>query len=366
MLREMNYILNKKKFSRSDIVNLLSVQSFEEQQQIFTKAREIRDVYVGNNIHLRGLIEFSNKCRKNCLYCGVRGGNQNVNRYQIPEEEVLDCARYALKNNYGSIVIQSGERINNDFVDTIDGIIKKIKKLSNGNLGITLSCGEQSEETYHRWYQSGAHRYLLRIESSNLDLYNNIHPQDNLHYFGNRIIALNKLRNVGYQVGSGIMIGLPNQTVEDLADDLIFLQKMDVDMVGMGPYIEHPETPLYTYISILSSKEERLRLSLLMIAVLRIMMKDINIASATALDSLHPDGRILAIRAGANVLMPNLTPVKYRENYFLYKNKPHLLEANELIEKMKIHGLLFDSQLSHQLWGDSKHYLNRRILKKMG
>lgn len=365
MHNSIDYILGKENLSRQDIINLLSVQKPEDQEKVFAKAREIQELYVGNHINLRGLIEFSNKCRKNCLYCGVRASNTNVDRYQIPEEEVMKCVEHALENNYGSVVIQSGEKTNPEFVDAIDSILKKIKKVSKGTLGVTLSCGEQTEETYQRWYDSGAHRYLLRLESSNLDIYNGIHPQDSLHHFGNRLVALQKLRKIGYQVGSGVMIGLPNQTIEDLADDLFKLKELDVDMVGMGPFIEHSDTPLYVYKDILPSKEERLRLSLLMVATLRILMKDINIASATALDTLDPEGRIKAIHAGANVLMPNLTPIKYRENYFLYEDKPYLVEADELIEKLKTKGLIHDDPSSIQQWGDSKHYLSRRISEKL-
>lgn len=298
-------------------------------------------------------------------YCGVRASNTKVDRYEIPEEEVMKCVEHALENKYGSIVIQSGEKTNAEFVNAIDNILKKIKKISDGKLPLTLSCGEQSEETYKRWYDSGAHRYLLRIESSSHDLYNSIHPQDSLHHIGNRLLALQKLRKIGYQVGSGIMIGLPNQSLEHLADDLLKLQELDVDMVGMGPFIEHSDTPLYAFKDIIPSKEERLRLSLLMIATLRILMKDINIASATALDTLDPEGRIKALQAGANVLMPNITPVKYRENYFLYEDKPYLMEADELLEKLKAKGMIFNDPDNPQAWGDSKHYLSRRISEKL-
>jgi len=365
MHNSIDYILRKEKLSRQDIINLLSVRKQEDQEKVFTKAREVQELYVGKSVNLRGLVEFSNKCRKNCLYCGVRASNTHVDRYQIPEEEVMNCVKHALENNYGSVVIQSGEKTNAEFVNAIDRILQKIKKLSNGTLGVTLSCGEQTEETYQRWYDSGAHRYLLRIESSNLDIYNSIHPQDSLHHFGNRLVALQKLRKIGYQVGSGIMIGLPNQTVEDLADDLLKLKELDIDMVGMGPFIEHSDTPLYAYIKSIPSKQDRLRLSLLMVATLRILMKDINIASATALDTLDPEGRVKAIQAGANVLMPNLTPIKYRENYFLYEDKPYLLEADDLIDKLKAKGLFHDVDSSIQQWGDSKHYLSRRISDKL-
>jgi len=365
MLNRVSKILSQGELSKEDVFALLSVKSIEGRNLIFDKAKEIRNQFVGNSVYLRGLIEYSNICRKNCFYCGIRAGNPNVSRYSISEQEVLKCAEHAYENNYGSVVIQSGERTNKDFIDSITSLLKEIKKLSNGELGITLSCGEQSRETYQKWFDNGAHRYLLRFESADQDLYYKIHPEDDLHDFNNRMTALKDLRAVGYQVGSGMMIGLPGQTIENLKNDLFLLKQLDVDMVGMGPYIEHAETPLYAEKNILSTKEERLRLSLLTIAVLRIMMKDINIATATALDAIDPGGRIKAIQAGANVLMPNLTPVNYRENYFLYEDKPHLLEADALIEKFKTKGLICDEQFNQHPWGDSKHYFVRRLAEKL-
>ncbi len=365
MLNQISKILSKRVLSKEDVLALLSVKSKEERNLILDKATETRDRLIGNTINLRGLIEYSNICRKNCFYCGIRAGNPNVMRYDISDQDVLQCAQHAYENNYGSVVIQSGERTNKDFVEKIAYLLREIKKLSNGELGITLSCGEQTKETYQKWFDNGAHRYLLRFESSDQDLYYKIHQNDALHNFNNRMNALKDLREVGYQVGSGMMIGLPGQTIDNLVDDLFLLKQLDVDMVGLGPYIEHAETPLYAEKNLLSSKEERLHLSLLTLAVLRIMMKDINIASATALDSLHPDGRIMAINAGANILMPNLTPVNFRKNYFLYEDKPHLLEADELIEKFKAKALIFDSSVNQHLWGDSKHYLSRRLAEKL-
>lgn len=359
MRNNLNEILNKPQLSREDLVALLSLENKDEKELVFQKAAEVRANSVGNKVYLRGLVEYSNICRKNCYYCGIRAAITNVDRYELNEEEILVCAQHAYDNGYGSFVLQSGERVNSHFIEKIGSILKAIKKLSDGNLGITLSCGEQTKETYKYWYECGAHRYLLRFESADSDLYYKIHPRDKLHYFENRMEALNHLREVGYQVGSGMMIGLPGQTIENLADDLMLLQQLDVDMVGMGPYIEHSDTPLYKFKENLIPKSDRLKLALLTIAVLRILMKDINIATATALDSLSNDGREKAILAGANVLMPNLTPAHYRENYFLYENKPFLTEADELIEKLNSSPELSDFEICLNSWGDSKHYKNR-------
>jgi biotin synthase len=361
MSNKVQEILLKESFSREDIIRLLSVEADVERNLILQKAAEVREKYIGNNIYLRGLIEYSNICSKNCLYCGIRSGNPIVSRYFLNEDEVLSCAQYAYDQNYGSIVIQSGERSDNHFVDSIDKLIKGIKKLSNGELGITLSCGEQTEETYRRWFESGAHRYLLRIESSNEELFYRIHPKDENHDFNKRLSGLNHLKSAGYQVGSGVMVGLPFESDENLADDLLFLQKIDVDMVGMGPYIEHPETPLFDLRNKIPDPKARFQKTLLMIAIIRIMMKNINIAASTAMDTLNNEGRIKAIIAGANVLMPNITPLKYRENYLIYKNKPFVIEADELLDRFKSSLLLKEFKIVQGKWGDSPHFMNKSV-----
>ncbi len=353
-------ILAKDSFDREDLIQLLSAEKEEDKKLIFAKAEEVRELSVGNIIYLRGLIEYSNICRKNCFYCGIRAGNPEVERFSLDEKQVIECARHAYEQNYGSVVIQSGERTGKDFTEKITNLLMEIKKLSNGELGITLSCGEQSRETYQQWFEAGAHRYLLRFESADQELYYKIHPEDSKHNFTNRMIALKNLREIGYQVGSGMMIGLPGQAVQNLVDDLMLLKQLDVDMVGMGPYIEHTETPLYLYRDQLMSQQDRLDLTLSTIAVLRIYMKDINIASSTALDSLDANGREMAIKAGANVLMPNLTPVHYRENYFLYENKPYLTEADELIEKINKSKRLNGFTIGWNSWGDSKHFTDKK------
>lgn len=239
-------------------------------------------------------------------------------------------------------------------------LLKKIKQLSNNELGITLSCGEQTRDTYQRWFESGAHRYLLRIESSSRDLYYKIHPNSTKHSFEKRIEALYSLKETGYQVGSGIMIGLPFQTFEDLADDLLFFKNLDIDMCGMGPYLEHEQTPLYHFRQFLKNKQERFDLSLNMIAVLRLLMPDINIAAATALQAVDPVGREKAITAGANVIMPNLTPCEFRKEYQLYENKPCLDENAELCKNcLEARIELAGSEIGYNDWGDSLHFANR-------
>lgn len=328
---------------------------------LFTRAEEVRQQYVGKNVYLRGLIEISNICSKDCYYCGIRKSNTCTERYELSSEEILAAAKFAYVNRFGSIVLQGGELTSPKHTAWVEELLKEIKKLSNGELGITLSLGEQSEETYRRWFEGGAHRYLLRIESSDPQLYASIHPDNSLHSHQNRLQSLSLLRDIGYQVGTGVMIGLPEQTVEQLADDLLFFKSQAIDMVGMGPYIEHKDTPLYTRKDELKSIEERYLLALKMVACLRILAKDVNIASVTALQAIKPEGREEAIKAGANVIMPNITPGVWRNVYKLYEGKPTVGRNDEdnlrlLMERIAATG--YTIQLDS--WGDSLHFKSRR------
>ncbi|MFA8449555.1 MAG: [FeFe] hydrogenase H-cluster radical SAM maturase HydE [Bacteroidales bacterium] len=357
----IDHILNKENFTKEDIIYLLSLKDENDLQKLAKKALEVKSKHVGRVVYYRGLVEFSNICAKNCYYCGIRRDNRNTNRYNVSDDEILEAAKYSYENGYGSLVLQSGELDSPYFIDRIDNLLREIKKLSNNELGITLSCGEQSKETYQRWFESGAHRYLLRIESSVESLYYRIHPRDKKHDFQTRIKALQDLKEVGYQTGTGVMIGLPFQKIEDLADDLLFFKNIDVDMIGMGPYIEHEDTPLYQFSHLLMPKEERFKLALRMIAVLRILMKDINIAAATALQAIDPIGREKALSVGANVIMPNITSNEYRGDYLLYENKPCIDENAEDCKsclEARIH--LAGDSIGYNEWGDSKHFKNRK------
>jgi biotin synthase len=352
-------ILNKIFFDKDDLITLLN-SSEHDRAKIYQKAAEVKAEFVGKNVYYRGLVEYSNRCKKNCYYCGVRAGNKLMNRYQLSEEEVLEAARFAFDNRFASMVIQSGERSDQAFVKKIGKLLKKIKQLSNGKLGITLSLGEQTEDTYRYWLECGAHRYLLRIETSNRELYKRLHPDNMLHSYDKRLEALHFLRKTGYQVGTGVMIGLPFQTTTHLADDLVFCRELDIDMAGMGPYIEHEHTPLYQYRDELLPRIERFNLSLKMVALLRIIMKDINIAATTAMQAIDPQGREKALLAGANVIMPNLTPLKYRESYQLYDDKPCIdEEADECRNCLEIRIKMAGDTIGYDEWGDSKHFIRR-------
>ena len=361
-MSKINAILRKEEFTREEIVHLLKTEG-EEKQALFQKSREVKSSYVGNKVYYRGLVEFSNICSKNCYYCGIRKANQNTERYNLTDEEILDAVRFAYESRYGSVVLQSGELASPAFTKRITQLLQKIQELSNGELGVTISLGEQTEEVYKEWFDNGADRYLLRIEASNRALYHKIHPNDATHDYANRMNSLKLLQKVGFQTGTGVMIGLPFQKYEDLADDLLFMRDFDIDMVGMGPYIEHEDTPLYEYKDQLMPKEDRFQLTLKMIAILRIMMKDINIAAATALQAIDPIGREKAIKVGANVIMPNVTPGMYRDNYRLYENKPCTdEEAADCTNCLEVRIGLTGDEIAYGEKGDPKHYYKRRNL----
>jgi biotin synthase len=350
-------------FSNISKPEILEILALKEQalQDFFDQAGQMKSKSVGNKVYYRGLIEYSNRCAKNCFYCGVRKGNRNIDRYTLEDNEVVEAARLAHEKQFGSLVLQSGERSDKWFVEKIAHLLQEIHKATHNQLHITLSMGEQTEETFSLWRKSGAHRYLVRIEASNKNLYQKIHPDDELHSFERRIEALELLRKTGYQVGTGVMIGLPFQTPDDLANDLLFIKNLDVDMVGMGPYIEHESTPLFKYKDQLLPKTERFELSMKMVALLRLMMPTINIAATTAMQTLHPEGREFALRVGANVIMPNLTPLKYREGYLLYENKPNIHEETDVsLKKLQRSIENAGCKIAFGEWGDSKHFRDRQ------
>ena len=354
-------ILNKSTLDKKDIVQLLATKG-DEMKLLLKKALDVKLSRLDNYVHLRGLIEFSNICRKSCLYCGVRSDNRKVERYTLKEDEVVECAKLAHKLGYGSVAIQSGERNDKEFVDTITRILHRIKEIDNGSLGITLSLGEQSEEVYRQWFEAGAHRYLLRIESSTEDLYYKIHPHDERHDFHKRLACIDSLLSIGYQTGTGVMVGLPFQTLEHLADDLLFFKAKDVAMVGMGPYIPHPDTPLYQYANQIPSIEDRMNLTLKMIAILRLMMPEINMVAATANQTIDPMGREKAIMAGANVIMPNLTPNEYREDYLIYPDKACVSDKpEECFSCLDIRMKAIGHEILYNAWGDSVAFTKKRL-----
>ncbi|MEG1634819.1 MAG: [FeFe] hydrogenase H-cluster radical SAM maturase HydE [Rikenellaceae bacterium] len=315
--------------SKDDIISILDSDSRALLHDLFADSTEVKLHNVGALTYYRGLIELSNKCAKDCYYCGIRKSNDKIIRYDLDDKDVVEAAQCAYRLGLGSVALQAGEIVSEKQTLRITHIIEKIKALSGGQLGITLSLGEQSIETYRQWKDAGAERYLLRIETSSRELYSKLHPLD--HSYDQRLEALMALRDLKYQVGSGVMVGLPYQTTEQLADDLLFLKNIDIDMCGMGPYIEHVDTPLYqkSLETTMLSLEERFMTTLKMIALLRILMPTINIAAATSLETIDRFGREKAIKVGANVVMPNITPAFFKKNYSLYNNKPFGDQSNE-------------------------------------
>ncbi len=289
-----------------------------DDTQLFRRSSQIRQSVHGSTTFLRGLIEFSNRCVCDCLYCGIRASNSKVERYDLTLEEVLCATQKAYQKGYRSVVLQAGEKRNSLNTHRVTEMVTKIKERYGKEFSITLSCGVQSHAVLKEWKEAGADRYLLRIESSSKELFKRIHPPE-IDYT-ERCNAISTLKELGYITGSGMMIGLPWQTIENLADDLLWLQQREIDMCGMGPYVEHSDAPLSLHTSEYSNPE-RVALTLRCIALLRIMMPHINIASSTALGTLDAEARKRAIIIGANVMMPCMTPQRARGSYNLYEGK---------------------------------------------
>lgn len=340
--------------NRDELIAMLSLTDPSETEALYRRAYEVKRRYVGTKVYFRGLIELSNICSKDCHYCGIRSGNPNVRRYTICREEVIAEAKWCFEQRYGSIVLQAGEREDAAWTDFVTDLIQGIKEVSGGELGITLSLGEQTDDVYRCWHEAGAHRYLLRIETSNPALYQTLHPAD--HSFEKRLNCLRTLKKLGYQVGTGVMIGLPGQTVADLADDILFFYDEDIDMLGMGPFIPHHETPLAHLVDGYDAGAA-LDGGLKMIAACRIALKDVNIASTTALQALMSTGRELGLLAGANIIMPNITDTRFRESYQLYEGKPGLDEnAISSREGLERSILSIGESIGYGEWGDSRHF----------
>ncbi len=281
------------------------------REYLFKNSSEVRDEIYGKEIYIRGLIEFTNFCKNDCLYCGIRRSNRNIERYRLSKEDILNCANQGYKLGFRTFVLQGGE--DGYYTDEMyEDIIKRIK-LKYPDCAITLSIGEKSYESYKRYKEAGADRYLLRHETANKNHYDKIHPSE--MSFENRIECLNNLKKLGYQVGAGFMVGSPFQTEENLAYELIFLKKLNPHMVGIGPFISHKDTPFK------DKKSGTVELTLFMLGLIRLTLPHVLLPATTALGTIDPLGREKGIKAGANVLMPNLSPVNVRKKYMLYDNK---------------------------------------------
>ncbi|MDR3596989.1 [FeFe] hydrogenase H-cluster radical SAM maturase HydE [Clostridium sp.] len=291
---------------KNEILKLL--QNDDINEELFKAADDVRQKYLGDYVHLRGLIEFTNICKRNCLYCGLRRDNKTLERYRLTQEEILEFAKKAVSYGYKTLVLQGGE---DDYFtkERMTEIVKEIKKLG---VALTLSLGEKTFEEYKAFKDAGADRYLIRIETTDKKLYEDMDPNMS---FDERLNCLKNLRDLGYEVGSGILVGLPNQTLESIAKDILFFKEINADMIGIGPFIPNEDTPLK------DSEGGSLTLALKVMALTRLILPDINIPATTAMESLAPNGRVIALQSGANVVMPNVTEGEYRKLYALYPGK---------------------------------------------
>lgn len=297
--------------SGDELLELLSGFTPEDSKYLFKKSRATADRIYGNKIYVRGLIEFSNYCRNNCYYCGIRRDNLNVQRYRLSKDEILACCENGYELGFRTFVLQSGEDpwySDEKLVDIISSIREKY-----ADCAITLSIGEKSYEQYAMYRKAGADRYLLRHETADEAHYAKLHPKE--LSCANRKRCLTYLKELGYQVGAGFMVGSPYQTMENIVEDLLFLKQLKPEMVGLGPFIHHKDTPFAGF------KSGGLELTLFLIGVVRLLLPNALIPATTALGTIHPQGREMGILAGANVVMPNLSPVSVRKKYMLYDNK---------------------------------------------
>ena len=293
-------------FTKKEIVDILKDDS--QNDWLFSLADEVRKENVGNEVHLRGLIEFSNICHCFCKYCGLRCENKELERYRILPDDIVKYAKKAVEMGYKTIVLQSGE----DAFYTREVLCDVIKRIKELDVALTLSIGERSFDDYKAFKDCGADRYLIRIETTDKDLYKKMHPNMS---FENRVRCLKDLGKLGFEVGTACLVGLQEQTIESLADDILFFKEINADMVGIGPFIAHPNTPLKDL------PNGNFTLALKVMALTRILLKNINIPATTAMETLNPNGRIIALQSGANVVMPNVTTTEYRAKYEIYPNK---------------------------------------------
>jgi len=305
----LDYILSKNELSKDEIIFLLSLSDDEDIKALFNRADEIRKQFCGDDIHLRGIIEFSNYCEQDCVYCGLRKSNNTLERYRISIDEIIYTAIKINSAGIKTVVLQSGE----DFHYTKDDITKIIRAIKEScDVAITLSLGERSFDEYDEWKIAGADRYLLKHETANPKLYSALHSKQKLE---ERITHLRYLKSIGFQAGSGNIIGLPKQTIEDIADDILLCKELDCDMCSFSPFIPSPETPFKDV------PVADLTLTLKTMAAARIVLKNVHIPATTALSTLTPEGRKLGLQVGANVIMPNFTPDEYKDKYRIYANK---------------------------------------------
>lgn len=312
---EINSLIDKLKANNSiekqELFYLVQNINDEEMIYLFSKSRETAEKSYSNKVFMRGLIEFTSYCGNDCYYCGIRSSNKNVERYRLSTEDIMKCCEAGYELGYRTFVLQGGE----DMYYTDDRVVELVKsvKANYPDCAVTLSIGEKSYESYKKYYEAGADRYLLRHETADEEHYRKLHPKS--MSLSNRKKCLYNLKEIGYQVGAGFMVGTPYQTFENLVNDLLFLKELDPHMVGVGPFIPHKDTEYK------DEKQGSLKMTLLMIALTRLLLPKALITSTTALGTIDPLGREKGLLAGANVVMPNLSPINVRDKYLLYDNK---------------------------------------------
>lgn len=316
----------ERKLSAEGYKALLLCQDAEVLEYLQRQAQEETLARFGNKIFIRGLIEISNRCRNNCYYCGIRKGNGNVARYELTQDEILACCREGYQIGFRTFVLQGGEapEMKDEWLTEIVGAIRR----EFPDCAITLSLGERSRQAYERFFQAGANRYLLRHETHNGQHYRKLHPAE--MSLAHRLQCLDQLKEIGYQVGTGIMVGSPHQTIDHLVEDIRFIEQFRPEMIGMGPFIPHHDTPFAT------SPPGDMELTLKLLSIFRLMLPAALIPATTALATLAPNGRERGILAGANVVMPNLSPPAQRAKYSLYDNKASMgAEAAEGLKRLE-------------------------------
>lgn len=297
--------------SKQEYISLINCNDKESLEYLRQKAEKQRQDIFGRDIYMRGLIEFTNYCKNDCLYCGIRRSNKKAQRYRLTKEEILDCCKNGYDLGFRTFVLQGGE----DAYYTDDIIVETVREIKSQfpDCAVTLSIGEKPKESYKRYFDAGADRYLLRHETASAEHYSLLHPKDLSPE--NRMECLKNLKEIGFQTGCGFMVGSPYQTVENLAEDLIFIDKFKPHMVGIGPFIPHKDTPFR------NEKSGTLEMTLKLLAIIRLILPKVMLPSTTALGTINPKGREMGILWGANVVMPNLSPTTVRKKYMLYDNK---------------------------------------------
>lgn len=319
-------IFEGEKLSRSEWVSLIGTFDVETREYAALLARQVREKFYGNSVYVRGLIEVTNHCKNDCLYCGIRKSNLNAERYRLSPEQILECCDYGYTLGFRTFVLQGGE--DGFFSDAVlVPLIREVKR-RHPDCAVTLSLGERSYDSYLALFEAGADRYLLRHETATAAHYAQLHPQQMSH--AHRLECLRNLKQIGYQTGTGFMVGAPFQTAETLAADMQFVAEFQPDMVGIGPFIPHHETPFA------QQPAGTVELTLFLLSLLRLMLPNVLLPATTALGTLASDGRKNGILAGANVVMPNLSPADVRAKYMIYENKDSSSETVDALDQLKI------------------------------